>query len=95
MGLLFEWDARKAAGNLRKHGVSFADASTVFGDPLSTTFPDPDHSSDEERYLTVGVSSGSMLLVVGHTERQDRVRIITARKVTPSEREFYEEHGSR
>ena len=94
MELLFEWDAKKAAANLRKHGVSFVEASTVFGDPLSTTFPDPDHSSDEERYVTVGASVRSTLVVVGHAEREGRVRIITARKATPRERKFYEQHGS-
>ena len=94
-GMLLEWDAKKATANLRKHGVSFAEASTVFGDPLSTAFPDPDHSVDEQRYLTIGLSTGGTLMVVGYTEREGRARIITARKVTPRERTFYEKHGPR
>ncbi len=93
--MLFEWDANKAIVNLRKHGVSFEEASTVLGDPLSTTFPDPHHSHDEQRYLTAGMSASGMLLVVAHAERGDRVRIITARKMAPSERTFYEGHRSR
>lgn len=87
----FEWDPRKARSNLRKHGVSFDEAATVFLDDLSLTGDDPDHSASEDRYVTFGVSSAGRLLVVAHTERGDRTRIITARPATPSERKLYEE----
>lgn len=87
----FEWDPRKARSNLRKHGVSFDEAATVFLDDLSLTGDDPDHSVSEERYVTFGVSSAGRLLVVAHTERGNRTRIITARPATPSERKLYEE----
>ena len=87
----FEWDSRKAARNIRKHGVSFHEAATVFGDPLSITYPDPDHSSSEERYLTVGLSRAGRVLVVAHTDRGGRIRVISARKTTPRERKHYEE----
>jgi uncharacterized DUF497 family protein len=87
----FEWDPRKASSNLRKHGVSFDEAATVFLDDLSLTGDDPDHSVSEERYVTFGVSSAGRLLVVAHTERGNRTRIITARPATPSERKLYEE----
>lgn len=86
----FEWDIRKAASNLTKHGVSFEEACTVFGDPLATTVPDPDHSSDEQRWLTTGLSSRHQLLAVWHTNRGDVVRIIGARQATPNERRTYE-----
>jgi uncharacterized protein len=87
----FEWDAEKASGNLHKHNVSFEEASTVFQDNLSLTGEDPDHSVAEMRFVTFGVSSGSRLLVVTHTERGDRIRIISARLATRSERRLYEE----
>lgn len=87
----FEWDPRKASSNLRKHGVSFDEAATVFLDDLSLTGDDPDHSASEDRYVTFGVSSAGRLLVVAHTERGDRTRIITARPATRSERKLYEE----
>jgi hypothetical protein len=87
----FEWDPKKAASNLRKHGVSFEEAATVFTDNLSQTGGDPDHSSDEQRYITFGVSSTGRLLVVSHVERADRIRIISARPATRSERVIYEE----
>ena len=87
----FEWDLRKAALNLDKHGVSFNDAATVFEDDLSTTFPDPDHSIREERFVIIGVSGRGDILVVTHTERGDTVRIISARHTTRRERKFYEE----
>jgi len=86
-----EWDPRKAESNLRKHRVSFAEAATVLRDPLSATVPDPDHSSEEERYLTVGRSLRRRLLIVSHTERGDRTRIISARELTHAEKEAYEE----
>ena len=87
----FEWDPRKAAENLAKHGVSFEEAATVFRDVLSATGADPDHSFDEERLVTFGVSTGRRLLAVAHTDRDYTIRIISARAVTPSERDIYEE----
>jgi hypothetical protein len=87
----FEWDADKAAQNLGKHRVSFHEAATVFGDQLSMTFPDPDHSFSESRYITIGLSLQGRLLIVAHTERDDRIRIISAREATRRERIFYEE----
>jgi uncharacterized protein len=81
----------KAAGNLRKHGVSFKEAASVFFDPLSATGDDPDHSLGERRFVTFGKSSSGRLLVVAHTERDDAIRIITAREATPTERNLYEE----
>ena len=86
-----EWDEEKAAGNLEKHGVSFEEAATVFGDPLYIDFYDPDHSVDEHRYLIIGTSSADRLLIVSYTERDDVVRLINAREVTSSERKAYEE----
>ena len=87
----FEWDPKKAAQNLRKHGVSFHEAATVFGDLLSTTVADPDHSVNEERYITVGMSDRRRLVIVAHTARGERIRIISARELTRTEREVYEE----
>ena len=86
----FEWDHQKAGINVSKHGVSFAHASTIFGDPLSMTFPDPDHSDDEDRYITIGSSADGVLLIVSHTDRDQRIRIISARKATRRERRIYE-----
>jgi uncharacterized DUF497 family protein len=88
--LEFEWDADKAASNIAKHGVSFEEAATVFGDPLSLTAFDPDHSQDEDRYITMGSSVDHRLLLVSHTDREDRVRIISARLATRRERKAYE-----
>ena len=93
MGLIFEWDKKKAAMNLRKHGVSFEEAATAFGDPLSITIPDPDHSIDENRYLLMGESNTGRLLVDAHTELSDTIRIINARPVTPGERKTYDKEG--
>ena len=87
----FEWNLDKANLNLKKHGVSFNEASTVFNYPLSVTFPDPDHSYGEERYVIIGLSSVSRILVVPHTDRADRVRIISAREATRREQRFYED----
>ena len=87
----FEWDPEKAAGNLRKHKVSFNDAATVFGDSLGTTAIDPDHSADEHRFITVGLSRGGRLLIVAHSDRNGRIRIISARKLNQRERKIYEE----
>jgi uncharacterized protein len=91
MQLGFEWDPQKAAANLEKHGVSFSEAATVLGDPLSLSAEDPDHSRDEKRFLTIGCSRQGQLLIVSHTERDDRVRIISARRLTRGERKLYEE----
>ncbi len=87
----FEWDPRKAAKNLKKHGVTFQEAATVFGDALAVTFQDPDHSEDEERHLTFGLSLQKRLMVVSHTRRRDRTRIINARLMDRKERVIYEE----
>jgi hypothetical protein len=85
------WDRDKAAANLRKHGVDFEEAATAFGDPLSITIPDPDHSVGEERWLLIGQSGAGRLLVVAHTERGDEIRLINARLATRRERDTYEE----
>ncbi|MUL37601.1 BrnT family toxin [Gloeocapsopsis dulcis] len=87
----FEWNPDKAALNFEKHGVSFQEAATVFDDPLSVTFSDPDHSIGESRYVIIGVSRLGQLLVVAHTDRGEKVRIISARKATRQEKRFYEE----
>jgi uncharacterized DUF497 family protein len=87
----FEWDANKAAKNLRKHKVSFIEAATVFGDFLGTTVADPAHSVGEHRYITVGLSNMGRPLMVAHAERGDRIRIINARTLTGRERRDYEE----
>jgi uncharacterized DUF497 family protein len=87
----FEWNEQKAEANQRKHKVSFHEASTVFGDPLAITFDDPDHSIGEQRYLTFGLSRLNRLLVVAHTGRADRIRIISARVTTRQEKRIYEE----
>lgn len=86
----FEWDPEKARRNLKKHGVSFDEAVTAFYDPLSATFDDPDHSDEEQRYITIGFSSQERLLVIGHTERGEVVRIISARRATAHERKKHE-----
>jgi len=86
----FEWDTDKAKDNLKKHDISFHEASTVFGDPLSITFNDPDHSIREHRFLTFGHSRMSQLLVVIHAERHRKTRIISARRATRQERKIYE-----
>ena len=91
MGLLFEWDEEKSRNNLRKHGVSFEEASTIFGDPLSVTIDDPQHSAREQRWVTLGHSAKYRLLAVVHTDRGSRIRIISARMATRYERETYEE----
>jgi uncharacterized protein len=91
VGYIFEWDPRKAETNARKHGVTFEEASTAFGDPLALLMPDLDHSLDEERYLVLGMSSQQKLLVVAFAERPPRTRLISARRATPAERRRYEE----
>lgn len=91
MGYIFEWDPVKAEANARRHGVTFDEASTVFGDPLNLLMPDPDHSLDEERYLLLGMSNRRRLLVVAFAERLPRTRLISARRATRRERRRYEE----
>jgi uncharacterized protein len=91
VGLTFEWDARKAARNLRIHQISFTEAATLFDDPLSATLNDPDHSDDEDRFLIFGRSNRGRLLVLSFTERGERIRLISARSLTPKERRGYEE----
>ena len=86
----FEWDAGKAALNLSKHGVSFAEAMAVFGDPLEALIPDPVHSSAEMGFVSIGLSKADRVLVVAYTERGQRIRIISAREATPEERRQYE-----
>jgi len=91
MDLQFEWDDAKAKANLKKHGVAFDEALSVFADPLARIFDDPDHSEDETRELIVGFSTKPRLLVVGFTERSGRVRLIHARRATKAERKRHEE----
>jgi hypothetical protein len=92
MGLVFVWDTRKASENARKHGVSFEEACTVFGDPLSITVEDPYHGVGEERMLTMGHSSYHRCVVVAHTARGNTIRIISARLASRRERRIYEEN---
>ena len=87
----FEWDKDKARRNLSKHGVSFHEAQTVFTDPLFVDFFDPDHSDDEKRYIIVGQSQQNRLLVVSYTEREHKIRLISAREATRMEKNAYEE----
>jgi uncharacterized DUF497 family protein len=89
--VIYEWNLTKAKTNVRKHGVSFEEAASVFLDPLAITYPDPDHSDDEIREITVGHSARQRVIFVYHTQRRDRIRIIGARKATPTERKQYEE----
>ena len=91
----FEWDARKAAENLKNHGVAFDEAVTVFADPLAKIFDDPDHSDDERRELIIGHSAAQRMLVVSFTDRGQRTRIVSARQATARERKDYEEGNSK
>jgi hypothetical protein len=91
MELIFEWDEAKAQENLRKHRVKFEEGKTIFNDPLLWTFPDPEHSDVEQRYLSIGYSVSARVLVVSHTERGRATRIISCRKATAIERRAYEE----
>jgi hypothetical protein len=91
MGLIFEWDPFKARRNQIKHGISFEEAASVFGDAWSISIPDPQHSGEEERWVTIGKSRRARVLVVVHTERDSRTRIISARKASTHERKTYEE----
>lgn len=86
----FEWDEEKSRSNFRKHGVSFDEAATIFNDPRIATIPDPDHSENEERYVSIGKSVLLRLLTVIHTFRQSRIRLISARKATKAEKKNYE-----
>lgn len=86
----FTWDQTKAAFNRQKHGVDFNEATTVFGDPLAGTLPDPDHSIGELRLITIGISCAGRLLVVSHTESMDEIRIISARPATTHECKKYD-----
>lgn len=89
--MVYEWDAEKAKANLRKHDVSFEEATTIFLDPLAMTYPDPPHSEEEPREITIGHSAHGQVLFVSHCERAHRIRIISARKATRNERNQYEE----
>ena len=89
--MIFEWDPHKAAINMQRHAVSFSEAGTVFADQLAITVPDPDHSRQEDRYLTIGWSNLHRLLLVAHTDRNEKIRIISARELTKAERKEYEE----
>lgn len=86
----FEWDDVKAESNLKKHGVNFEEGATIFNDPEIATIFDPDHSKDEERYISIGMSIQGNLLVIIHTEREERIRLISCRKATSAERKTYE-----
>jgi uncharacterized DUF497 family protein len=89
--LRFEWDSDKASKNVEKHHVSFEEAATVFDDPMFITFVDDEHSIDEERYITIGLSSRGWLLMLAHADRKDHIRIISARRATKKEEQFYAE----
>lgn len=91
MPLKFEWNPKKAKKNIEKHGVSFDEAATVFSDPLSMTYDDPDHSYGENRYIIIGLSAQGESLFVSHTETEDIIRIISARRLTRKERKQYEQ----
>ncbi len=91
MGLRFEWDREKAEGNLKRHGVTFSEASTVFNDPFSRTAPDTVHSIGEERFWTIGLANEGRLIIVSHLDEEDVVRIISARAASSHERRSYEE----
>ena len=91
MAIPFEWDEEKAEINLKKHKVGFEEAKSVFGDPFSITVDDPDHSKEEQRFIDIGKSVSGIFLVVVYTERGNKIRIISCRKVTPTERRKYEE----
>lgn len=86
----FEWDPHKEVSNIVKHGINFHEAASIFGDPLSVTFFDPDHSIEEQRFITFGETRFGDLLIVSHTDRLNKIRIISARKMTRQERKIYE-----
>ena len=87
----FEWDVNKDLFNTMKHGVRFEEAASVFGDPLAITYGDPDHSQEEQRFITIGMSARKRLVFVAHTNRSDTIRIISARCAVKRERTLYEE----
>jgi len=90
--LIYEWDSKKAANNLKKHKVSFEEAITVFTDPFALTFNDPDHSDDEQRFITIGTSSKERIVFLSHVDRgEDQIRIISARPATAAEAHAYQE----
>lgn len=89
--MIYEWDPEKAEANLRKHGVSFEEAATVFLDPVAVTYPDPDHPDEEDREITIGHSVRQRVLFVSHSQRGDRIRLISARKATRREHKEHEE----
>ncbi len=88
----FEWDDEKAASNLKKHGVSFEEGATTFNDSGIATIFDPDHLEDEQRYISIGTSIQRRLLVIVHTAREERIRLISCRKATNAERKAYEKN---
>ena len=90
--MIYEWDSRKAKSNVRKHGVTFEEATAVFLDPFAVTYPDPDHSDEEFREITIGRSTRHRVVFLSHTRRAGRIRLISARKGTKREREQYEEN---
>ena len=92
--MIYEWDPEKAKRNLRDHGVSFEESATIFLDPLAKTYPDPDHSNEEDREITIGYSTKQRLLFVSHVQRRNRTRIISAREATRRERTQHEEGNS-
>jgi len=89
----FEWDLEKAGSNLKKHQVDFEEARTIFDAPQFITFLDEEHSTDEERYITIGLSNKGQLIMAAHAEHNNRIRIISARKATKNEEKFYQEAG--
>ena len=94
--MIYEWDPRKAAANLKKHGVSFREAASTFSDPIALTFDDPDHSFDERRFITIGTSIKNRVVFLAHADRgEDRVRIISARVATKAESHAYQETRAR
>jgi len=91
MRLIFEWDEVKASANFKKHKVSFKEGKTIFNDPFLFTFPDDEHSTNEERFVNIGLSANGRVLILTHTERKGKIRVISCRKATMRERSFYEE----
>jgi uncharacterized DUF497 family protein len=89
--VVYEWDSSKAAANIKKHHVAFTEAATVFLDPLALTYQDPDHSEGEQRYITLGESTRGRVILVAHLDRDDRIRIISARRATRKEAHEYGE----
>jgi uncharacterized DUF497 family protein len=88
---IFEWDENKEKSNLRKHKIGFDEAASVFADAFSVTIPDPDHSIEENRFIDIGMSDKTRVLVVVYTERKERIRIISVRKANKAERKIYEQ----